>query len=363
MNSWSALGILAVVGGTFEWLPTSRSAGARGATFQVADGDGDEGTTAALAGATWAQLIASVPGPTNGPDRDMSTANWPPHPVTTEIASRLVRGERPSDSQWAAVLIQSGAVGARGTWPVDLPWAVSMRVPNWLGQATIELQAVNEGFRPAKAGSRWPHICGNCMESHRFTDAFQEVGDVRLGEQVIEFEAVVRWGPDPYESSFPSLLEPGDRLVWEGKLALPVRGVPDLSHILPAATGPDLDAAVRRAVVVRAQHGFLLMQFLPREEPLLQGLALALEVELHGDGVLRERVVVPLRREPFGVFGGPVPAGAMIQSVQRLSPQTAELLRGGGSWTIRAQGVEHPSLLADGSADRHYAGSFELAVQ
>lgn len=323
-------------------------------------GDGDTASrpTVAPTSATWAELIARVPTGATEVSRDPSTDERVPHPVAAEIAARLVRGERPSDVEWAELLVRSGAVRHRETWPVDQPWVLSMRVPNWLGQTTIRLQPRTEGLLTAEAGGLIGEECGFEHLSRVVRAAHQALGNVGLGDQQIVFDAEVLWLETPYAWHFPNLPDPETSVVWKGPITLSVRGVASLADALPPVRGPEVEAAVQRAIKLTPMDGRVHLEFTPGDDPLLRGLALSLEVELHYGGEPRERLefCFPL---PCPLEGMPEPSQPILLS-QQLAPETIALIRERGTWTIAVRGKEDPLLLRNSSANRHFAGSYEF---
>lgn len=327
-----------------------------------ASGQGEPAALPAIdpASATWTELIARVPPGATEVSRVPSTGERVPHPVAAEIAARLVRGERPSDGEWAELLLRSGAVRYRETWPIDQPWVLSMRVPNWLGQATVELESRSIHFRSAKAGTLEPPFCGTCWMGMVSQADHQELGNVRLGEQTVRFDARICWGPAPYANAFPNLPDPGEQVLWEGRITLPVRGVASLSDALPPAVGPDIDAAMRRAVTFLPSDGTLRRVYSRQSEPLLRDVGVAIDVELRSDGVVLERLEFLPSRDWGELFGHSQGASAMSAVSRRVSPETIALLRERGTWTIAVRGKQDPSLLTDWGANRHFAGSYEF---
>ncbi|MBI1380744.1 MAG: hypothetical protein GC161_06615 [Planctomycetaceae bacterium] len=360
MRNATVLAVLAA----FVWSAGTRAASDRSEPW-LSVCDVGEGQTAAvppfdLAHATWAQLAARVPGPTGETVLDPVTGQWVPHPVAAEIAFRLTRGDRPSDAEWVELLTQSGAVRYRETWPVDQPWTVSMRLPKWLGQARIELRPRSEGFEPAVAGGLVPEDCGSEWLFAVSRAARQELGDVALGEQPLVLDAEIVWGPTPYAVQFPHLPNPGSSILWTGPIHVPLRGVATLADALPPVRGAEVEAAVRRAIKLTPMDGLLHVEYAPADVPELRGLALALEVELHSGGELRERCQFHFQVPwVFQSIGFPESAKPILLS-HRLSPETVARIRERSTWTVTVSGIEHPALLTNWNANRYFAGSYEF---
>lgn len=359
MKCGSVLAALVAVGcgGDASVDPSAAMApsGRQSAIDVAADDDGPLYTT----DATWAQWIAQTPAPPEERTFDPVHRERIAHPVAVELATRLARGERPTDDQWVEALLQSGAVSWRSVWPVEVPWVVSMRVPIWLGLAEIELRPRTDGFATAHAGMLWIPQCGMEALSSEWRANRQELGTVRLSEQSVEFDAVVLWGSEPYAFDFPALPSPRQEVAWKGTLTLPVRGVASLVEALPPVSSPEVAAAVRRAISVSTRNNNLRLEYSPGNDPLLRGLGLALEVDVHHGGQLRESLD----------FGSLTESNSMLrQQVSRgggergLSPETRLAIAESRAVTLRVRGKLDPALLFDWDCDRHFAGSFELSL-
>lgn len=312
-----------------------------------------------LAQATWNELVQQLPEPADEGRYDPTIEEWVYHPVVAEFAIRLARGDRPSDSELLDALQRSGALRWREVWPVDVPWTVSMRVPQWLGHARVELHPRTEGFAMAEAGILHVPMCGFTLQYLEMEAAHQDLGKVRLGDQQLDFDAHVYWAFAPYEMPFPFRSETGSMADWNALVSVPVRGVASLPDALPPASGPAVDAAVRRAVSVSVQNEKVRLVYSPGEDPILRGLGVALELEVRQNGKLLETL-------PFGtltsssVLHGEAESRADQQ--RAVSPNLLPLLRTQGALKFTARGTLDPRLLYDWDSDRHYAGSFELAL-
>lgn len=310
-----------------------------------------------IAEATWQELIRQLPEPSDEGRYDPTLEEWVYHPAVTEFATRLARGDRPSDTEWLDALQRSGALRWREVWPVDVPWTVSMRVPAWLGRAVVELHPRRTDFHYAHAGTLAPSHCGTCEAGAMGRAAQQAMGKVQLGDQTLEFDAYIAWGYSPYDDYFPQLADSGAIADWEAPLMLPVRGVATLAEALPPATGAALDAAVARAVSLSVADTHLRIVYSPGDEPLLRGLGVALDAEIRHDGELREYVGLdPLTHSIFLPLDDLAPS----QQERRLAPETLALFTKPGALKFTARGKLDPRLLYDWDSDRHYAGSFEL---
>lgn len=307
--------------------------------------------------ATWAQLIAQVPEPAEELSFDPVHRETIAHPVAVELATRLARGERPTDAQWVEALLHSGAVRWRNVWPVDVPWVVSMRVPMWLGLAEIELRPRTDDLATARAGMLGIPLCGMETLSMEWRASHQELGSVRLGEQRLEFDAAVVWGSDPYAFDFPALPSPPQEVAWKGTIVLPVRGVASLADALPPASGPEIDAAVQRALSISVRNMNLRLEYSPGDDALLRGLGVALEVDVHHGGQLRESLDFGLLTESRHGLRQPTSSGG---SERGLSPETLLAIAESRPVTFSVRGKLDPRLLYDWDSNRHYAGSFEL---
>lgn len=353
----SALGVLAVVGCAFEWHLESLTHGT--------DADGppkvqEERAARPLADASWDQLIAEIPDRNGEFVLDPASGKRTLHPAVVEVATRLARGERPTDGQWVAALRRSGAVHSREVWPVGLPWAVSLHVPAWLGRAHFELHPRSLEFEVAHEDSVL--VQSSCFDGiEEFLLEFShDLSHVRPGDQRVTFDAVVRWERAPYTWQNPKLPFLDRQVVWEGTITYPIRGVSSVAEVLPPARDAGLDEAVKRAVSVELAGNSLRLTYSPGDEPLLQGLALAFDAEVRQGGRLLATGKFP---RVSGVMPRDSAQPASRNSHLGLAPEVLAQIREGGTCTLHLRGVSDNKLLLDWAADRHYAGSFELAVQ
>ncbi|MBI1380743.1 MAG: hypothetical protein GC161_06610 [Planctomycetaceae bacterium] len=312
-----------------------------------------------LAAATWNELVQQLPEPADEGRYDPTREEWVYHPAVTEFATRLARGDRPSDIEWLDALQRSDALRWREVWPVDVPWTVSMRLPYWLGHARIELHPRAEGFEMAEVGTLDFPICGFSSQYLEGLAAHQVLGEIRLGDQELGFDARVYWAYAPYVMYFPLASETDSVTDWEGRVTLPVRGVASLAEALPPASGPAVNAAVRRAVSVSVANNNLRLVYSPDEDPILRGLGVALELEVRQDGKLLERLDFGTLTSSSVLDGE---ADSRAHQERAISPDLLPLLRARSALQLTARGWLDPELLFDWNSDRHFAGSFELSL-
>ncbi|QDU67627.1 hypothetical protein [Engelhardtia mirabilis] len=305
------------------------------------------------------------------------------HPVTEEVRDRLRGGERMSDELWRHALVDTGVLRVPRRWPQDLPFAVSMTAPEWLGMARVIVDPRGGRLGAPRCGSLLPEICGTGYFWGLEDATYQELGDLALGRHEIPCEVTVRGGfnGDALEQASRADREDDGKvdcaawdypLLWEGTLDLSVEVVASLDEAWTPVSTPEVDAAVSEAVSLRiAERGpgysdaFAWIRCEPDTElhPELRGLGLALVAELLEDGEVvatnrlprhprqsawsseRDRFGTPSLEDPLG----PVP-GALAR-------------RGAGAdgWSLRLRGTSE-MIETQWHADRYWSGTVEVSL-
>ena len=105
------------------------------------------------------------------------------------LHEHLGAGGSLSNAQWKRALEITRALRVSTTWPVDRPFAVGLFCPQWIDRGRITLTPRTAGFATAKsAGWSW---CGNCQDSEDERASQQELGQLALGRQTLEFDVVI----------------------------------------------------------------------------------------------------------------------------------------------------------------------------
>ncbi|MCK6449031.1 MAG: hypothetical protein L6Q99_21760 [Planctomycetes bacterium] len=219
-------------------------------------------------------------------------------PALMEFLRRLQSGARPSDEQWREVLVRTGCLRYRDRWPVDRPFAVSMRMPVWLPFSTIELVPTDATLAPAAARSLPPGGCGTYADWVASDALYQELGRLPAGLQHLEFRASivvdgVMAGGFANRFPLPSLPE---GVLWSGALTLTTEIVPTIDDAVSPIDDAAIGAAVRAALGVAfstwriegewQRTAIVVLDPDVRANPVLDGVALSTRVEVVHDGAI-----------------------------------------------------------------------------
>ena len=83
------------------------------------------------------------------------------NPAVERLRKGLGRSIVPTDEQWRRILIETGIIRWRETWPESHSFAIGLKTPPWLRNGEIRLTPKREGLEPATAHSHSPG-CGTC---------------------------------------------------------------------------------------------------------------------------------------------------------------------------------------------------------
>jgi hypothetical protein len=328
----------------------------------------------AWAGASIDALIEALPDVRQERRFDRATRGFVLHPAAAEMRLRLDRGAVLTDSQWRRALRVSGAFRARGRWPKEEPFAVSLRAPSWLGVAQIRLTPRLSGLAPAAAGFLETPACGTSSLRSRQAGKYQRLGLLPAGTTAVEFDVLVERGMDTRKRRGAEAPPPG--VLWSGSLAFPVELVDGVDAALPPASDPELDAAVRASVSLafrnywkdkntRELSAVIVVDVDTEKLPSLDATALSLRVEvLHGGRVVESVNVAAHADDPSAkaltrasgenrAFGF-----AFVKSIPA-ALETGEAASAG--YELRVTGT-HDGVLASWDAERWWNGSLTMAL-
>lgn len=183
-------------------------------------------------------------------DEDVST--WTPHPAVAEFQNRIETGRRIRDSQWVTALVRVGAIRVRSEWPHDVPFAVSMRTPQWL--PLCEVRMVSKGkpdMGGAEAGSLWRQDCGVAAAAINERGLYQELGTLPVGHHELRFTVTIERGEDPDWG----VRGPPAMTLWNGGVVFPVDVVRTIDEVMPPVRDKHLDDAVASSLRIQ-RFGF-----------------------------------------------------------------------------------------------------------
>ena len=284
---------------------------------------------------------------------DRDKGEWDFVPAVDWLTEYLAHGGTLTDEQWRQALLRSGAIRVRTRWPADLPLAVGIERPVWLGWLTeVRLTPTDSSLRPAKGGTMLPVSCGNCADGRRRRARYQELGRLAPGFHMLGFEVVVERGEarSVYEQRRNAAPPQGPAAVlWKGSLTFMVEVVSTLDDVLPGAHGDALDSAVRRAIDVDVfEGGDLVLRADVDRVPELATTAVSLEVQLCEGPLVRGQESRMILDRP----------GFIDQAV---SFELASELTNTSEWTVRVRGVSNDVLHA-WNAQRWWDGELVIAL-
>ena len=233
---------------------------------------------------------------------DKDNREWINHPAVSRIQDRIEGGAQLSDTQWAAALLNSGAIRMRSKWPRDISLAVSMRVPRWLPLGKITMTpTMSSSLSPAEVGSTMGESCGTYALGRRERAAYQELGILPLGKHELTFAIEIEREKDRW---FDDEVLP----VWAGPISLTVEIVSSVDEVLPPIRDQNLDDAVAESLWIQ-RFGFvrdgepgtgeaLVFWGSPAAFETLRGVAVGIEAELW-----HETELVETKRDPPGFLG------------------------------------------------------------
>ncbi|MSR63972.1 MAG: hypothetical protein EXS08_16230 [Planctomycetes bacterium] len=268
-------------------------------------------------------------------------------PVAQELRQRLDRGERLDAGQWQRALLDTGVLGHRERWPVDLPFTVSLQEAGWFEGHVLELEPAEPGpLSSASVGTPPGVTCGLDLMRHRERAAHQELGHLELGAHRLAFDVVQG---APFYAAWPARVP--------GALVLDVEIVATLDEAIPPVSSPALDAAVRRALFLAREETragpqiFLCRRIAAGAPDELAHVAVELEVELRHAGQVSAHA-----RLPEGVGKTPVPLPAALATALAAAPPREQ------GWSLRVRGVA-ADVLERWWFERRWGGEFELPLE
>ncbi len=300
---------------------------------------------AQMQGLTLDELVAHLP--TAGSEWIGDGTQWTIAPAAAELKRRIEQGVERTEEHWKRVLLATGVLALRERWPASEPFAVSMRLPSWLGRVT--LAPLDERLAVAQCG--FPSWCGNSRSLQTQRWAYQPLGELPLGPHRLAFALTVEG---------PRNAEEGDEFFFEGEFEFPIEVVASLDEALPPLSGPELEREIGRALGIGFFGTDRLATLVLAPDAGLQDIALVLELEL-----LHEGVVLQTRRLRAEVWKQSLgPAGAHRDSVA--FPAVPDLLsRDPGArrgWSLRVRSTDD-GVLTQWRARRRWVGAFELPLE
>ena len=246
-----------------------------------------------------------------------------------------------SDAQWRLALVRSGAIRVRERWPVQEPFAISVEVPAWLKNSKLTVEPVRSDFTSAQATST-SGGCGNCAMSSGLRARYQTIGVLALGPQVLELRITVERIPAWRRRGAPAQ---SPKILWQGILAPTVEGVHAIEEVLPGASDPELDAAVRRALDIHRVEEVSLFGKVAHV-PELVDTSVSLHVEVRRGNEVHDEATLALQRR-----------NAFVQSVILDVPD-----RSLSGWNLHVRGVPE-STLREWNARRHWNGELVIPLE
>lgn len=270
-------------------------------------------------------------------DAEKKEVIWEPEVLA--LRDYLDTGGVLSDDQWRLALERSGAIRVRPRWPVQEPLAISVEVPAWLTDARIVVVPVRNDFTSARSVPR--SGCGTCGLSSGLEERYQTIGVLALGPQVLELRITVERIPAWRRRGAPAQ---SPKILWQGILAPTVEGVHAIEEVLPGASDPELDAAVRRALDIHRVEEVSVFGKVARV-PELVGTAVSLHVEVRRGNEVHDEATLALQRR-----------NAFVQSVMLDVPD-----RSLSGWNLHVRGVPE-STLREWNARQHWNGELVIPL-
>ncbi|MBX3403245.1 MAG: hypothetical protein KF699_07535 [Phycisphaeraceae bacterium] len=198
-------------------------------------------TPHAMAAATNEGLIKALPEAGAEWVFDKQHSTWTEHPASKELRSRLLKGLL-TDAEIAAAVLKSRVIAARGRWPVDRPFAISLRAPLWLGQSgRVKVRPKLPEGTEASAHVLYME-CALGADSERQRTRFMPVGRLPSDMTQVAFEVRL-------EAHGLDLNERGVRS-WRGEVTVPVASVDSIEQSMTAVNDPEFDNAVLEATAI-----------------------------------------------------------------------------------------------------------------
>ena len=176
----------------------------------------------------WALLRLAPPAGVEMQIRLTSPLGAAQSPLLTEIDRRDL-ADLLSPRQWQYVVENKEIVRTRNAWPIEVPLAVCMRMPLWLGRCTVELSPDFASHQRASAGDLSWGDCGLAVMGRKASEACQVVGPIGALADSVSFHCTVTQVPGGWKS--PSWDE-NALMRWQGKVRLPVRIVESIGEAI-----------------------------------------------------------------------------------------------------------------------------------
>ncbi len=289
-------------------------------------------------------------------------SSWEGGVAAAVLGAGLRAGETMPDALWRKALLETGTIRVRKRWPVDVPFAVNMHKPAWLGPALITLTRRGASVRTATRGAIRPIGCGTCQFDSNCERHF-EFGYVELGEQAIDFDVRIERGMTSNELIKAQLkarrlgvksgINQGSPppVLWSGALKIEVEGVASLDDALPPVCEREHDAAVREALSLafrskrrgqpQSRSGELSLA--APDDRALHGLGLSLNVELLKGDTVMEQLHLLATSPGAGPFGRD-PREGWKRPLQALPRSLESDSADRSAWSVRVVGVETDAL-------------------
>ena len=157
--------------------------------------DSERATAVPQAELTLETALAQLPSIEQQGKFDLHKKEWDFVPAVDWLSEYIAQGGTLTDEQWREALLRSGAIRMRARWPTDLPLAISIEIPVWLGWYTeIRLTPADASLRPATGGTMSRITCGNCADGAWRRARYQELGTLAPGSHALGFAVVVERG-------------------------------------------------------------------------------------------------------------------------------------------------------------------------
>lgn len=268
-------------------------------------------------------------------------------PSSAEMERRLDAGAVLTDEQWMTALLRTKAIRFRTKWPLDVPYAVSLTVPRWLGLTQIRVRADRKDWKTSEAGELMSSTSGTFpMIRARNARRGTAMGPLAPDMTELVFEIQVERGrPGLFDDESEKKKRPKPGVLWTGTIETPFRPVGSWDDAIPASAAPGLDEAVKDAIGAgvrtwgeeKTPVPFLTLDPDCSKYPMLATTALDIKAELlEGDEVIAESWLVAsdadrLRRAS-SVRTGPVRFyGSTNLKVEREKPDPSR-------WKVRLTG-------------------------
>jgi hypothetical protein len=288
-----------------------------------------------------------------------STNQWDLKPEAQELRRR-VDTHAISDEEWRMALANADVVHTRASWPVGEPLYIWIRPLNWIPCSRITAHAMAPELGTVVCDDRSPSRCGNCREPELARQSQLKLEPFPPSTARVAFEITIEQLNRPSDY----LHRDDVKLIWRGRLDVPVRSTATVEEVLPAKSDSDLDRAVRASVRASRQSGdgglFITAGGEYATYPELEGIGLSLAIELRHRGefiqrteLIVNRAAVQLRSRDLGLNG--------FATIAPLPPDFSSRDRQLSEWELRVVGTPK-GLLSLWEADRRWNGQFVVTL-